>query len=117
MPIRYTFDPQLQLLFTTAEGLVSFEEIQKHLDQEASDHLLKYREIIDASNATTNVTSEEVRHLVARLQTIAHGNGFGPTALVTTNDVVYGMGMMASVLSELRGGPVIGVFRTFDKGL
>jgi hypothetical protein len=105
------------MLFTTAEGLVSFEEIQKHLDKEASDHLLGYREIIDASNASTNVTLEEVRHLVARLQTIAHRGDFGPTALVTTNDVVFGMGMMASVLSELRGGPAIGVFRSFDKGL
>ena len=34
MPIRFTYDDQLKILFTTAEGLVSFAELKRHLDEE-----------------------------------------------------------------------------------
>ena len=33
------------------------EEFQKHLDQEAAEDLLAYREIVDASAASTSLTS------------------------------------------------------------
>jgi hypothetical protein len=36
---------------------------------------------------------------------------FGPTAIVTGSDVFFGMMRMLQMLSELEGGPAIGVFR------
>jgi len=91
VPIRFTYDPDLRILFTTAEGLLTFAEIQKHLEEEHTQRALGYRELVDATNATTNVTSNEVRLLVAELQIMMPSTPFGPTSVVTTNDVLFGM--------------------------
>jgi hypothetical protein len=42
---------------------------------------------------------------------------FGPTAVITTNDVVFGMASMLAILSELKGGLKVQAFRTFSEGL
>ncbi len=117
MAIKFTFNPQLKILFTTAEGLVSFDDIMKHLDQEAAEKLLEYREIVDAYTASINLRGDDVREIVTRLKTMARSSRFGPTAVVTNNDVFFGMVMMIQILSELEGGPQVAAFRDFDAGL
>ncbi len=117
MPIRFTYNSKLNILFTTAEGVVSFEEIHAHLKGEWSAHLVGTRELVDASAASTNLTSDEVKKIVATLQQMAKQREFGPTAVVTNDNVVFGMASMAAILSELRGGPVIGAFRSLSEGL
>jgi hypothetical protein len=117
MPIRFTYDQQLKILFTTVEGRVSFVEIQRHLDEEAAAKALGYREIVDASAASTNLTSEEARKLARRLETMMRNGPLGPTAIVTTNDVSFGMARMLAILCELWSGPQVAVFRSLDEGL
>jgi hypothetical protein len=117
MPIRFRYDQQARILFTTAEGLVSLEEIHTHLDQEAARGQLGYREIFDALAATTNLTSGEVHHVVERVHAMMLDAPFGPTAVVATNDMFFGMARMFGILCQLRGGPQVAVFRTFDEGL
>lgn len=117
MPIRFRYDSALQILFTTAEGLISLADIESHIDREAEARALAYRELVDASAASTHMTSAELTVLVSRLQTLMKGGPFGPTALVTTNARVFGMASMLAILSDLNGGPSIGVFRTFSEGL
>jgi hypothetical protein len=51
------------------------------------------------------------------LHTTMQGGPFGPTALVTGDDKVFGMASMFSILSALECGPSMGVFRTFDEAL
>jgi hypothetical protein len=48
---------------------------------------------------------------------VARTVDLGPTAIVTRNDVLFGMAMMLAILCELHGGPNVGVFRTFDEAL
>ncbi len=117
MPIRFAYDPQLKILFTTAEGLVSFEEIQKHLDGEAYAGAIRYREIIDGSAASTSLNSDEVRQIVERVVAMMQGAVFGPTAIVTSNDVAFGMARMFAILCEVKGGPQVAVFKTASAGL
>jgi hypothetical protein len=117
VPIRFTYNSKAKILFTTAEGLVSFEEIQAHLNGEWSAHLVGSRELVDASAASTNLTSDEVKKIVATLQHMASQREFGPTAVVTNDNVLFGMASMVGILSELQGGPAIGVFRSFSEGL
>ena len=117
MPISFTYDPALKIVFTTAQGLVTLTDIQNHLTQESNGYSTGYRELVDASLATTDLTSEQGRELVQFLKSISEKKPFGPTAIVTPNDIVFGMASMIGILSELQGGPVIGVFRTFDAGL
>lgn len=117
MPIQSKYDPDLGILFTTAEGLVSCQDVQKHLDEEAREGTLVYPEIFDATKASTNLSGQEVRLIVNRLIDMNRATALGPTAVVSTNDVLYGMASMLAILSELQGGPSIGVFRNFDEGL
>ena len=117
MPIRFTLDPTLNILITTLEGLISFDDIEKHLDEEAERGFLRYPEICDATEASTNLTDDQARAIVARLRDMSRSGAFGATAFVTHNDVFFGMVMMIKILSELRGGPRIGVFRSIVAGL
>lgn len=117
MPISFTYDPALKILFTTAQGLVTLSDIQNHLKQESEGYSTSYRELVDASLATTDLTADQGRELVLLLKDIAQKKPFGPTAVVTPNDLVFGMASMIAILSELQGGPQVGVFRTFDEGL
>jgi hypothetical protein len=126
MPIRFTYDPQLKVLFTTAEGLISFAEIQRHMDEETAAKALGYSEIVDACAASTNVTSEEARELARRIEALMRAGPFGRTAVIATNDVAFGMVRMLSILSEVWSGPgvadspcdpLIEAFRSFEEGL
>jgi hypothetical protein len=117
MPIRFNYDADSEIVFTKAEGLVSFEEIQKHLDEEADAGSLSQAEIFDASSATTNLTSDETRSVARRLQALMQTGLLGPTAIVTDNDVFFGMARMLEVFCELYGGPKVSVFRTCEEGL
>ena len=118
MPIRFILDPKHELLLlTTAEGLVTFEEILKHIDMEAGEILLRHRELFDARTATTNLTADQVRQIVARLHTVMHSGLFGPVAVVTTDDVFFGMARMMGMFSEARNGPQVAAFRTYDEAL
>jgi hypothetical protein len=117
MAIRFRYDPELKMLFTTAEGIVTFQDIQAHLDEEAAAGALGYRELFDATTAETNLTAAEVRAIVTRLLSLMRTNTLGPTAVVTINPVFYGMVSMMSVISDLQQGPRIGVFRRVDAAL
>jgi len=45
MPITFHYDPDLQVLFTTAHGGVSLADVREHLDQESEEKALRYREL------------------------------------------------------------------------
>ncbi len=105
------------MVITKAEGLVTFRDIQAHLDCESQRRALGYPELIDATDTRTNVTPDEVKQIVERLRAEASKGGFGATAIVTDSDYVFGMARMLGILSELRSGPPIGVFRTHDEAM
>lgn len=117
MPIRFSYDPDLRIVFTTAEGLLSLTEIEKHLEDETVADALRYRELFDATNSRIQATGTEVRALVERVLTTMKTAQFGPTAVITNNDFFFGMASMFAILTELRDGPKIAVFRDFDSGL
>ena len=117
MPIRFQYDPVLKILFSTAEGLVSFSDIDRHLTEEDRERALAHRELVDATAATTNLTSQEVRVLVERLRILMQKGPFGPTAVVASDNTLFGMANMLAILSDLNRGPSVGVFRTFDEAL
>src|SRR5215469_10553436 len=117
MPIRFTYNSEVKILFTTAEGVISFEELQAHLNGEWLAQRVGSREFVDASKASTSLTSQEAKEIVASLLQTASEQEFGPTAIVTSDNVLFGMASMVGILSELRDGPAIGVFRSVSEGL
>jgi hypothetical protein len=102
VPIQYSIDRNNRLL-TRADGMVTFEEIDAHLDLEQLNRDLDRPELIDARNATTDLMPAQVRQLVLRAADMLRVVKLGPTAIVTTDDVIYGMARMYSVLAEAVG--------------
>jgi hypothetical protein len=110
MPITHVIDRFRQGMVTIAEGLVTFADIMAHLDVEAREHGLDLPELIDARFATTDITPNQVRQIVRRVHDLVRQQPFGPTAIVATDDVAFGMARMFSILAE-GDGVAVGVFR------
>src|SRR5207247_10837963 len=67
-------------------------------DLEQAANALGIPELIDARDATTDMGGRQVRELVSHLRKLSHRYSLGPTAFVATDDVVYGMARMYSIL-------------------
>jgi hypothetical protein len=117
MPIQFHYDPDVGILFTRAEGLLTFDEILRHLNEERDAKGIAHPEVFDATQARTDATAEQIRVVVQRMIGMGRQGAFGPTAVITNNDVVFGMASMLAILSELGRGPKVQAFRTFSEGL
>lgn len=113
MPIRYTVDATHNRLNTRADGLVTFHEINEHLDMEERHRRLDLPELFDARGASTDLTEQQVRRLVDRATTMLRAVDLGATAVVTNDPVVFGMAQIYAVLAE-QAGIVAGVFYDID---
>ena len=113
MPIRYSVDRLHGRLLTHADGVVTFQDINAHLDLEQRDHNLDRPELIDARGATTRLTTEQIRRLVQRAANMLRVADLGPTAIVTNDDVIFGMARMYALLAD-SVGVAAEVFRDVD---
>ena len=113
MPIRSVVDPFRGWLVTQADGLLTFHEINAHLDVEQRQRALAMPELFDARGATSHLTPNQVRRLVDRAVEALCVADIGATAIVTTNVALYGMGRMYSLLAA-RAGILAEVFRDVD---
>jgi 2-hydroxychromene-2-carboxylate isomerase len=111
MPITIGVDREHPFVTTTVWGHVTYEEIQSHLSEEEELRATGYPELVDAMAASTTLTTDEVRALVNRTHDMLRRGAFGPTAIASDNDVVYGMARMYQILAE-RDGISVGVFRS-----
>ena len=100
MPIHYSVDPITGWMTTRADGIVTFHDVNAHLDVEQRNRDLHRPELIDARGATTDLSTEQVRRLVQRAANMLRDVDLGATAIVTTHDVVFGMARMYSILAE-----------------
>ena len=116
MPIEFVYDEKRNLLVTTADGVITFEEIQRHLDNEEAKGYLCLPELFDCNDATTNPSREQVVLFVHRLLNYAKTKCLGPTAVVAKDLVTFGMARMFEIISEIHGGPPIGVFHNREEG-
>ena len=109
MPISFHVDRLGRRVVTRASGLVTFSELSEHLDAEERQRALDLTELFDARGATTDITPDQIKQLVRRAAEAARRAALGPTAIVTHDDLVFGMARMYSILAE-NVAPV-GVFR------
>jgi hypothetical protein len=100
MAIAMEFDTTSKRLRTTATGEVTLADLLRHIDNEERAAHLGAPELFDARDATTSLTALEVRRLADVMRSYAKRQAIGPTALVTRNDVVFGMARMYGILSN-----------------
>ena len=102
MPLSYHFDSARRRLFTRASGPVTFAEIREHLQAERVDRYLGSDEVIDGREATVAFSQQEVRQVVDLLRELGAREALGPTAVVVSSDVAYGvMRMVEALISDV----------------
>ncbi len=89
-----------RMMYATAEGAITLSEIQNHLAVERREGGLQYKELIDARTASPAVSGADVRNIVSWLEAFAREHLLGPTAVVVSTPVAYGMLRMLAFLSE-----------------
>jgi hypothetical protein len=98
--IGYSVDAKQRLVTTVAEGMVSVAEVRKHLSSEQRDSALPFRELIDARHAWIDFSPAEVRELVDLLRSLSIQHYLGPTAVVVSSPVAFGVMRMLEALVE-----------------
>lgn len=101
MPITIDHvDHQTQRTTVTAKGSITRMDIEAHLVEESGLSGLAYRELIDASGATANFDATDARKLVGVVRHLASQGPFGPTAIIVSDDVSFGMIRMLGTLLD-----------------
>jgi hypothetical protein len=85
---------------STALGRVTLLDVDEHLKLERHFHGLLYPEIIDARAAKLELSYEDVRRIVALVRRMSAENKFGPTAVIVSSDVAFGVVRMAEALLD-----------------
>jgi hypothetical protein len=100
MAFSYEIDHQARRMITHMSGPIHYEDLVAHMNAEVRDQGHPYEELIDARNATAKFSSEEVRKFVKVLERLGRESRLGPTAVVVSDDVTYGMVHMLGMLVD-----------------
>jgi hypothetical protein len=98
MPITIEIDHERQEVRATATGVIKMADIRSHLSEEEQRRGLAYRELIDASQATAAFSTADVWCTVDILKGLRRKSELGPTAIIVSDDLAYGMMRMLGIL-------------------
>jgi hypothetical protein len=98
MPIKLSIDHVARAATASAIGRIHIEDIREHLDGERVRGGLPYREFIDATRAVVDLSAEDTRSIVDLLRRMASRGALGPTAVIVSDDLSYGMLRMLQTL-------------------
>lgn len=113
MPIRTAADPPTRCLRARVEGKLGAADLLAHLEARRADNTLALAEVLDAREATTDLTSVEVQRLADWMRRTANREPLGPLAIVASDPVLYGMARMYALLCD-NAGAHVEVFRAVD---
>jgi hypothetical protein len=100
MGITATYDHAHRRVMAVAEGRVTLEEIRDHLEDERQEPGLAYSELIDARAAEPDLSSGDIRVLVALLRWLGERTRLGPTAVLVSTDFQFGIARIVEMLVE-----------------
>jgi len=100
MAINFHIDKVNRRIYSKAVGLITFEDLLTHMKADVESEVVHYSEIFDCTDATTNLTVEQVRKLSEERRRIARSQPAGAVAVVATNDLFFGMFRMFDMLTE-----------------
>ncbi len=100
MTITHSIDHTHRYMKATASGPVDWEDARTHLMAERREGGLSYAELIDARSATPTWSTTQAREIVGLLKTLGQESRLGPTAVVVSSDLAYGMMRMLEILLE-----------------
>lgn len=98
MPVTLSVDHVRKTATATAIGPIAIGDVREHLDAERIRGGLPYREFIDATRATAAISAADAQSIVETLRRLGRKGALGPTAVLVSNDVTYGMLRMIETL-------------------
>jgi ABC-type transporter Mla MlaB component len=111
--IGYSVDLKQRLVTAVVEGTVSAADVREHLSIEERDSALPFRELIDARHAWIDLSPADVREIVDLLRSLSRQHYLGPTAVVVSSPVAFGvMRMLETLLEDVC---VVHPFRDFSE--
>lgn len=82
------------ILRTTCSGALALPQLILHLQARERAGLLARPQVVDARDATLELSTADVRKLAALAREVRRRTAVGPTALVASRDLSYGIGRM-----------------------
>lgn len=114
MPISIHYDYEQNVLFSTATGSISLDDIMSYYSEiEHMDLKPQYSVLADCSEASIKLNYDDIVKMTTRRSIISHGAGLVKIAVVAKGGVVFGMARMyGSLLGDKHFA--VNVFR--DRG-
>ena len=100
MPIILSVDHERKEVDATAVAPISYSDVENHLLAERHFGGLAYKEFIDARCAGILLTSVEIRKIVALLRSLGQESKLGPTAVLVSTDVAFGLMRMLQMFVD-----------------
>ena len=100
MPVQWTVSHPTRLVIAVARGDLRLQEIETYLDEVVTAGVLAYRKIFDMTQATPNLSDDDLLFLGARIRAYVSLGKIGPLAIVATTDKSYQQARMFATLAE-----------------
>jgi len=86
-------DRERQEIDAVAFGHIHYADVEKHLLEERNIDGLAYKEFMDARDAglAFALSPAEIRQIVALVRSLAQTSRFGPTAVLVSTDIAFGI--------------------------
>ena len=103
MPAIFESDPIKERLNITRTGLFGIDDLLDSVMRMRSLGIWNYSVLVDAREATTDLTPASAQQLVSRIVGLGNGADRGPIAVVAGNEVTFGMVRMFTGLATPLG--------------
>jgi hypothetical protein len=100
MPILLSVDHKRKEVDAVAIGPVTYADVENHLMMERHFKGLAYREFIDARGTGSLLTPAEIRQIVGVIRRLGQESTLGPTAILVSSDIAFGIVRMLEMLVE-----------------
>lgn len=100
MPVQWTVSHPTRLVIAVARGDLRLQDIETYLDEVVTADALAYRKIFDMTQATPNLSDDDLMKLGARIRAYISFGQIGPLAIVATTDRSYQQARMFVALAE-----------------
>jgi hypothetical protein len=100
MPIIFGVNPERNEVDSTAVGPISYDDVKNHLLAERYFGGLRYKEFVDGRTATIAWSPKETELIVGMIRTLSRESRLGPTAVLVSTDLDFGMVRMLEAILE-----------------
>jgi hypothetical protein len=100
MPVQWTVSHPTRLVIAIAKGQLQRQDIEAYLDNVITANALSYRKIFDMTNATPELSDDDLMALGARIRAYVTLGQLGPLAIVAATEESYQQARMFAALAD-----------------